>query len=297
MSLDNKSWHFEATSLEERDVWVQAIEQQILNSLQGNESSKSKCSNVPVDTAAITRVRLDIPGNTRCVDCDSSNPDWASLNLGVLVCIECSGIHRNLGSHISRVRSLNLDEWPPGHLAVMTGLGNQLANSIWEHKISPAYRKPTPDTPREEKEKYIKAKYERKEFLAPLPPSSISPAKGLVDAICRSDMLGVSMSLSHCRDEDVNTVVSPRDTRTPLHLAAALGHLAIAQLLIWANCNVKSLDQEGRSALFHARSSGAQDVCDLLVSAGCPDLSFSGTLPRRRGSVTGRSKEVSSSVL
>ena len=42
--------------------------------------------------------------NCRCVDCDSANPDWASLNLGVLVCIECSGIHRNLGSHVSRVR-------------------------------------------------------------------------------------------------------------------------------------------------------------------------------------------------
>ena len=40
------------------------------------------------------------------------DPDWASLNLGVLICIECSGIHRNLGSHISRVRSLDLDEWP-----------------------------------------------------------------------------------------------------------------------------------------------------------------------------------------
>ena len=49
----------------------------------------------------------------------------------------------------------------------------------------------------------------------------------------RSDMVGVSLALAHCREEEVNTVVSPRDTRTPLHLAAALGHLAIAQILIW----------------------------------------------------------------
>lgn len=41
-----------------------------------------------------------------------ADPDWASLNIGVLMCIECSGIHRNLGSHISKVRSLDLDEWP-----------------------------------------------------------------------------------------------------------------------------------------------------------------------------------------
>jgi hypothetical protein len=50
---------------------------------------------------------------------------------------------------------------------------------------------------------------------------------------CRSDMVGVSLALAHCREEEVNTVVSGRDARTPLHLAAALGHLAIAQILIW----------------------------------------------------------------
>lgn len=62
----------------------------------------------------------------------SPAPEWASLNLGVLFCIECSGVHRNLGSHISKVRSLTLDEWPPGHLAVMLSIGNGLANSVWE---------------------------------------------------------------------------------------------------------------------------------------------------------------------
>ena len=47
-------------------------------------------------------------------DCRISapDPDWTSLNLGALVCIECSGIHRNLGTHVSRVRSLDLDDWP-----------------------------------------------------------------------------------------------------------------------------------------------------------------------------------------
>lgn len=60
-------------------------------------------------------------------------PEWASLNLGILFCIECSGVHRNLGSHISKVRSLTLDEWPPGHLAVMLSIGNSTANSVWEH--------------------------------------------------------------------------------------------------------------------------------------------------------------------
>lgn len=44
-----------------------------------------------------------VPGNDKCADCGSPEPDWASLNLGVLICIECSGVHRNLGCHISKV--------------------------------------------------------------------------------------------------------------------------------------------------------------------------------------------------
>ena len=55
----------------------------------------------------------------------------------------------------------------------------------------------------------------------------------------RSDMPGVCLALCHATEEDVNTTVSARDARTPLHLAAALGHLGIAQMLIWANSNVK----------------------------------------------------------
>jgi len=300
VSLDNKMWHFEAGSAEDRDEWVQAIEQQILNSLQGNESSKSKgtAGALLVDQASVTRLKSDVRGNSRCVDCDSPNPDWASLNLGVLVCIECSGIHRNLGSHISRVRSLDLDEWPPGHIAVMTSLGNYIANSVWEARTPPSHRKPGPESSREDKERYIQAKYDRKEWIAPLPTPQ-SPAQSLVDSICRCDMAEVSLALSHCKQEDVNSTVSPRDARTPLHLAAALGNLPIAQLLIWANANVLATDHEGRTCVSHARSSGAMDVVSLLLTAGCPDVGSGGTLPRRRGSgsVHGRSKEIASSVL
>lgn len=98
------------------------------------------------------------------------------------MCIACSGVHRQQGSHITRVRSLDLDEWPPGHLAVMTSIGNRLANTIWEANLRA--RKPEPSSSQEERERYIFAKYTRKEFLAPLPPG-MSPSASLLDGICR----------------------------------------------------------------------------------------------------------------
>ncbi|GMY26635.1 ADP-ribosylation factor GTPase-activating protein AGD3 isoform X1 [Fagus crenata] len=76
-------------------------------------------------------------GNDKCADCGASEPDWASLNLGVLVCIECSGVHRNLGVHISKVRSLTLDVkvWDPSVISLFQSLGNTFANSVWEELL------------------------------------------------------------------------------------------------------------------------------------------------------------------
>lgn len=78
-----------------------------------------------------------VMGNDKCADCGSPEPDWASLNLGVLLCIECSGVHRNLGVHISKVRSLTLDVkvWEPSVINLFQSLGNTFANSVWEEML------------------------------------------------------------------------------------------------------------------------------------------------------------------
>ncbi|EDV31987.1 uncharacterized protein Dana_GF14267, isoform A [Drosophila ananassae] len=270
VSLDSKQWHFEAANSEERDEWVAAVEQEIFKSLQSIESSKTK-QVTSTDLAAMLAIRQRVPGNGYCVDCGAPNPEWASLNLGVLMCIECSGVHRNLGSHISKVRSLGLDDWPSPHLSVMLAIGNSLANSVWESNTRQRV-KPNPQASREEKERWIRSKYEAKEFLTPLGSGSSghptpSPGQQLIEAVIRADIKSIVSILANCPAEVTNANVSARDVRTPLLLACAIGNLAIAQLLIWNGANIKHTDHEGRTCLAYARAAQSLATAKSMKAA------------------------------
>ncbi|KAH7623043.1 hypothetical protein Ndes2526B_g02337 [Nannochloris sp. 'desiccata'] len=90
----------------------------------------SKAASAPSTQFVIAAV----PGNNQCADCGAAAPDWGSLNLGTLLCIECSGFHRKLGVHISKIRSLTLDVrvWEPTVVTLFQKIGNTTANAVWE---------------------------------------------------------------------------------------------------------------------------------------------------------------------
>ena len=123
----------------------------------------------------VARLR-SIPGNATCVDCGANEPVWASVNLGCLMCIECSGIHRQLGVHISKVRSLTLDTrvWvAPGLVAFFERMGNTASNALWERTEMAIAAKPAPSASLVEKESFIRRKYVDRAFAA-RPPSPLS---------------------------------------------------------------------------------------------------------------------------
>ncbi|KAG9152554.1 hypothetical protein Leryth_026809 [Lithospermum erythrorhizon] len=106
--------------------------------------------------------------NRQCADCSAPDPKWASANIGVFICLKCCGVHRGLGSHISKVLSVTLDEWSDDEVDAMIEVGgNDSANSIYEAYLPEGVSKPGPDASHGARAKFIRSKYELQEFLKP----------------------------------------------------------------------------------------------------------------------------------
>ncbi|KAK3224453.1 hypothetical protein Dsin_011478 [Dipteronia sinensis] len=84
----------------------------------------------------ILEVLLKLEENRECADCQNRYFQFFVI-LGIFICIQCSGIHRSLGVHISQVQSITLDTWLPEQVAFMQSMGNDKSNKYWEARLPP----------------------------------------------------------------------------------------------------------------------------------------------------------------
>ncbi|XP_031426347.1 ARF GTPase-activating protein GIT2a isoform X1 [Clupea harengus] len=210
-----------------------------------------------------------------CADCSVSDPRWASVNRGVLICDECCSVHRSLGRHSSQVRHLTHTPWPPTQLQMVQTLYNNGANSIWEHtlldpaSIMSGKRKANPqDKVHPNKAEFIKAKYQMLAFVHRMPCRDedsctakdlskqlhSSVRTGNLETCLRLLSLGAQANFFH-----------PEKGNTPLHVAAKAGQLSQGELLTVYGADPGAPDTNGYTPIDYARQAGHHDLADRLV--------------------------------
>uniref|UniRef100_A0A4W5LK83 Arf-GAP with coiled-coil, ANK repeat and PH domain-containing protein n=1 Tax=Hucho hucho TaxID=62062 RepID=A0A4W5LK83_9TELE len=244
-----------------------------------------------------------IPGNRQCCDCGEPGPDWASINLGITLCIVCSGIHRSLGVHFSKVRSLTLDSWEPELVRLMCELGNTAINRIYEARIDEiTIKKPHPSSPRGDKESWIRSKFVEKKFIQKLPetgrniplrrssalrnrantqerpagsrpPLKPKPNRATLPrlpGLNQSDIFQKNTGIHKDDDDDEEEDLSGLHPGALLYRSAALQHFPVMAdaLAHGADVNWVNTAEESSTPLIQAVTANSLAACEFLLQNG-----------------------------
>uniref|UniRef100_A0A674B5X0 ArfGAP with SH3 domain, ankyrin repeat and PH domain 1a n=1 Tax=Salmo trutta TaxID=8032 RepID=A0A674B5X0_SALTR len=186
----NRTYHFQAEDEQEFVIWISVLtnskEEALNKAFRGEESTGGEDTLEDLTKAIIEDV-LRIPGNEICCDCGAAEPKWLSTNLGILTCIECSGIHREMGVHISRIQSMELDKLGSSELLLAKNIGNSSFNCIMEGNMPCPLPKPTPSSDMTVRKEYINAKYVDHKFAHQTGKATV-PGK-LSEAVHSRDLL------------------------------------------------------------------------------------------------------------
>ncbi|XP_069833602.1 arf-GAP with Rho-GAP domain, ANK repeat and PH domain-containing protein 2 [Dendropsophus ebraccatus] len=176
-----RTFCFTAESEREKQEWIEALQQSIAETVADYEVAEKIWFN---------------ESNRSCADCRAPNPDWASINLGVVICKDCAGQHKTLGSKISKVHSLKLDStiWSNELVELFIVLGNEKVNSFWEANLLPENMLCVTSTINQRR-LFVAQKYKEGRFKKMLSPS-LTPQQlneALCDAVTKSDVLETMM--------------------------------------------------------------------------------------------------------
>ncbi|XP_069360432.1 arfGAP with SH3 domain, ANK repeat and PH domain-containing protein isoform X4 [Maniola hyperantus] len=306
----NRTYHFQAEDENEQRAWASVLvnckEGALMRAFhqQAGESNDNGHSLLDLQRAIIRAVR-SLPGNQVCADCGSTNdPTWLSTNFGVIVCIECSGSHRELGVHISRIQSLTLDRLSTSQLLLARNMGNQMFNEVMENTLDDR-DKLTPESTMEERLRFIREKYVYRAWAARTCRdaaerlSEVEHAvnnghlQNLLQAYAEGADLGSVLPSSDCGETALHLAISRElgdgsclhivdflvqnggsqlldkatlSGMTALHLCAAIDRTEPMKLLLKAGADSTIKDNNGRTALQIARQLGHHACQELLES-------------------------------
>ncbi|XP_005188401.1 ARF GTPase-activating protein Git [Musca domestica] len=267
---------------------LRSDKQQRSSSSIGGSSSAGGASgsNASLKNAKMSRSKTRIPTEV-CGDCGASDPSWASINRGILLCSDCCSIHRSLGRHISIVKSLRQGSWEPSVLNFVNSLNAHGANCVWEHHLLDSttsgnkgqhrLRKPTPKDPlHPNKSDFIKAKHVQLAFV--LKPNlqdtddDITGSAGLehelskqLHASVRTSNLETSLRLL-VQGADPNFFHEEKRS-TPLHVAAKFGQASQIELLIVHGAEINVVDGNGLTPLEVAKANNHTLIAERLLDA------------------------------
>lgn len=307
----NRTYHFQADDENEMEAWMAVL----INCKQGalrealtkfddsgqSGGDKFNQSLLELQQSIIRQIQR-LPGNDRCCDCNSmKDPTWLSTNFGILTCIECSGIHRDMGVHISRIQSLTLDNIGTSQLLLARVMGNSNFNDVMEATLSQS-RKLMPDSSMEDRYEFIRSKYVEHKFalrtcsdesdlkndlehaiisrhlhqllqafaegvdLTSVLPGSVSGETSLHTAIAQED--GTSL---HIVDFLVQNSTSldkqTKDGSTALHVCATYNQTECMKLLLRSGANPQIENSEGKTPMDVSREKGFHICTELLEHA------------------------------
>ncbi|KAI5961754.1 AGE1 [Candida margitis] len=140
------------------------------NSDDTSVSPVSIVSKNPLSEKSYLHLVRSIPDsdNDMCVDCGSTESvEWVSINSLICMCVNCASCHRNIGSHISKVRSLTLDNFARETEMLLRFVNNRSVNAFMEENLT--VPKIHADTDHETRLSFIRDKYCKKRFSVVLP--------------------------------------------------------------------------------------------------------------------------------
>jgi len=277
-ALNKKSLVFQADTESQMQEWiitVRNLTEKLLftDNMYGSDSIKSpielkrdSSTNSGHSEKGKSKETLvnSIIDNNKCADCGNEKPSWISLNLCAIVCLECSGIHRSLGPHISKIRSLKLDNLNSGILAIYSTLTYEQCNRVWEATASGFIGlKPKPDSPLIEKEKWIKMKYVDKLFVKAIHGENISTL--LVEAFKNSDLSRILQILALNKVNLQESSIIDGKKRTYLHIACMYSKKHVIEYLLLNGAKLDILDQDSCKPLDMAMIMNNLEAVDYIV--------------------------------